>query len=390
MTSYWKPANLSAVIPSDLGVIIDTTQTVVGTVAIVLDTLSSAISAIKAFLIAFPVFDWASLLIRLVEEFRTNFLATGFYMCNMWDYPMRMYYMPSDDTFETSFEADLIASMTDSADPNRPQFTGEVAMLVMILGAPGLPDMSLLLKMAKDAFSWWKELQFAYESVTRTYGEESIVALEIAVKNGEILISDNPSEQTQQVLTIERSLQQCRDFIESGDFINTIIPAIPSLPTTPEYLKQFLNVVSENSKMSAYPSWQAASLRIILPPLVDVVDQALEPVIDMLRAGKNVVDTVTDLIDALDSKVQQLQRLLESIDTYIQLLDNLIAATGFYAIFVTAPDGIDGLTRELRAATNKPFADLEHGVFSGFSLVAGGPGVTAFKNLFGPIGGASV
>ena len=43
-----------------------------------------------------------------------------------------------------------------------------------------------------------------------------------------------------------------------------------------------------------------------------------------------------------------------------------------------------GLAQELDAATNQPFGEGE-GFYTGVALVAGGPGLTPFENLFGAI-----
>ncbi len=380
----WKQANMAGFLPEDFHTLISTTQSVMGVVSTVLGVLRGALNAVSSLLVAIPPYDFASALIALVDEFKSSFLGTGFYMANMWDYPVRQYYKGAG-TFVTTFESDLISSFTDTSDPNRPTFTGPVALFVLVAGAPALLNMRAVLDNAKAAFAWWTELSAVVARFTRKVSEAEIAELEAAVKRGDIKVSTNPSVQTLHAKKLHAAVANTRDFVSDADFLELILPNIPQLPATPAEVQAFVDKMNLATQTSTYPDWQSASLRTIIPPLVSVFDQALEPLLDGLRAGRDILRALESLVATIDAKVTYLENAASKIEEYVRLLDNLLAATGFYAIFLTSPSGIGGLVQQLRDSTEKPFGDLE-GYYSGFAVLAGGPGATPFQALFQPIG----
>lgn len=384
MTS-WKSADVSAFIPPELSSLISLAQSTTAYVAATLEALQAVISTIPTLPIS--GFDFASVLILAVEKFKADFLGTGFYACNMWDYPLRQLARSgSGGELFSEFEFDLRSSFTDPADPNVPPFSSDAAMIILVAGAPGLPAITSVMEGLAAAFSWWGELQGAYEEVRRRNSVASIEEIEAKIKSGEIKVNVHPSVQTQTLLQIVKL--KIAALLLTPDEVADKIDPVPSVTDSLKEILSWIEDANEKTSPSEYPDWQEISLRIIVPPLPDIVDQVFEPLIDALRSGRDIVKTLEEFIAALELKINQLDSTIDRINSYLAMLDGLISATGIYALYVTTDNGVDGLRHEISTATDRPFEDVGTAFFSGVAIVAGGPSLTPFKNLFGPIGGA--
>jgi len=385
----WQQANLSAIVPSELNSLISTAETTVSTVGAVLDAIKAAIDVIKSFLIPIPNFDFASALIIAVEKFREDFLGTGFYSANMWDFPLRQYYRSgiAGENFVTSFEDELVSSFADSQDPNVPPFNSSAAMLVLVGGAPGTTLLEPIVEGISLAFSWWAELKAVDDSLKKLNVELEIKNAVEAIIAGDIKGEGNDSQRSLLLQKLNRALRDLRERISPED-LQEIIDAglIPNTGSSVLEIENFIAAVNTSVGTSAYPDWQQISLRQIVPPIPDVVDQVFDPLIAALQTGRNILETVESIVEALEAKIDSLNSVIDRIEEYLSLLDALINATGLFALWVETSDGVSGLASELRAAGNKPFDNLDNGFYFGVALVAGSAGLTPFTNLFKPLG----
>lgn len=387
--SNWIQAKTSAFIPSSLNSVISTAQTVATTASTILGVVKGAIDFLKTFLIAFPAFDWASALAIAIEQFKNDFLATGFYMLNMWDYPLVQYNRSGGvvigESFESSFEADVTDAFFDEADPNRPPFSGNVAALILIGAAPSIDAVTNIIQIQKDAFTWWTEIKSVYDRLNKVNFELQVKAVCDAIKNGEIKFSKNPSEQTIQLLSLNLALQQVIQDIEPDAFEQNIKPYAPTINSTPKEILHFVGVVQEQVANPPYPNFEQTSLRTIILPLPQVFNDALDPLLAALATGRSITDTINALLDSLTLKIEALDNIVQSINGILSQLDNLLNDTSLLALYVTSSNGLSGLATEIANAKNKPLVGTT-GYYSGIVLIGGGPGLTPFKNLFGPIG----
>lgn len=382
----WQSANVSAFLPESLSTLVDTASTTASTVSGVLNAIGIAIEAISSILIGLPSFDFAGALILAVNQFKEDFLGTGFYACNMWDYPLQQFYKSgvSGESFVDSFEADLVGSFDDPGDPNVPSFNGSTAALVLVGGVSGLGPVAELVNQFANAFSWWTEIRECALQLSRVVKESEVLDALAAVKDGRITNDEHPSRRTLLVQQLQNSLDQMRRDLseEVVDELDT-----PTSSSSLGEIENFINAVSTLNTPSVYPDWQQISLRTIAPPLVDVVDQVFEPLIQALQTGRNIVAALESFITALDEKISALESVVANIELYLSQLEALLSATGLYALYVSSDSGMTGLASEINGASNKPFAGLDSGFYSGVTIVAGGANLAPFNNLFAPIGG---
>lgn len=373
----WKNATLSGIIPSEIATIANQAQTITSTVSTLLGIVKSAIDLARP-ITGFPNVDFASALITAVEAFKNDFLGFGFYTCAMWDYPLRQYYRSGagGEEFIESFQTDLLNSMTDPYDPNAPTFSGETAMLVLVGGTSG--ELSAIIDAivtVSTAFPTWGDIAKAADKVYEKVWEDTINSMAANLKETSYFdkVADNSK-------LVKKALKAKYEALEnlSVDDLKSIIPS--STPTLAE-VESFISDVESRVSASGYPDWESTTLRKIVPPLENLIDQALEPLIQSLQSGAGILAAIDEFLEVLDFKVVQLQQLTEKIDAALEALENISALGDLYSLYVTSSSGVGGLAQELQFSTNQPFG-TDKGFYFGAALLGGGPGITPFKNVF--------
>ncbi len=390
----WTESKFENILPPDFQDLLDLTQSTTGTVVAILGTLQVAMEAIQDFIGGPPPTDLASALADAIDDFRNDFLGTGFFAANMWDYPLRQFFRSGSggEPFLTSFVDDLAKAFTDTSDPNRPPFSTSAAMIVLVIGSDeGIEGLKQIFENIRVAFSWWREVQEIFTAFDKASENETFKVVEAQLRNGEIAAAAaTAADKTKEVQRFKQSVQDFRDFFGQDELDNEL-DSPPATGATTKDIQDFNESVetSASVKSSLYPDFQQFSLRTFVPPLVDVVDAVFDPIIANLRRGRNIVQTVEDYIETLDAKITLLVETAELIDEFVQQLDDLLALT-MAAVFITATtNGVLELRDELLVADNPPFQGFDNGLYSGIAIVAGGPSLNAFVNLFEPIGGTA-
>ncbi len=376
----WQSADMSELVPSELAELVSSASDIS-------DKIVTTLELVKGWVLLAGgnvsyVHDFASVLTELVKKFRTDFLGTGFYACNMWDYPLKQYYRSgsSGEIFSQSFLSDLSSSLTDAHDPNVPTFEGNVAMLVIVGTATGLDQIVPTIKIARDAFFNWKELSAITDSLvikTKQLGINDYIS---RLQSGEIKSSERVAVQSSKVQQLERVL---RDVVYMTLDAVEAITIVPN-PTLKD-VEDLITYVNTNVASSTYPDWESVTLRKILPPVVDIVDVVLEPLIGTLQSGTDTLKAIQELIALVEIKIAQLQAINARMATYLSQFVNLISMTGLYTLWVTSSTGVVPLASSLLDATSTPFG-TSNGFYYGVTLLAGGAGLAPFENLFRSVG----
>lgn len=386
----WQTANTAAFIPPELTTLVSTADGIASSAATVLGTIQAAIDLLSNIVIGIPPFDWLAGLDTLVEDFKNDFFSTGIFALNMWDYPIfqiNSIGAVTGQSFASSFEADVIAAFGDEDDPNRPAFTTDASALLLVAGAADPGTSLTALQAVRDAFSWWDEIAQTADQLNRINVETQVKGVEDAIQQGNIVFDTNPSKQTAFLFALRRAMQDAKDLVSTSAFETNIEPIAPNTASTPQEILNFINAVEAEVRNPPYPNFQEISLRTIVPALQETFDRALDPLVATLATGRSITDTIDAFVAALQQKIDSLNNIVNSINTILSQLDNLISLTTLDALFVSTSSGLTGLTSEISAAGNKPLGG-ELGYYTGVVLVGGGAGLTAFNNLFGPIGGA--
>lgn len=373
---------MSGFLPPELSALTSSASTVATGASTVLQAIAAAVDIAKNFLTEFPAFDFLSGFDTEVDNFKNDFLATGLYGSLLWDYPLvQLLRSGSGGEPFSQFSSDLASSLLDSQDPNVPPFTSSAAMFVLVGGFPGIPGALELLKATAAGFSWWEELSESVDALQKKSDDEQLREVQEAIFQGSIKFSDNPSIQTQRGLTFKQARKNARELL-SSDVVDGLTK--PTVNSNPQEVLDFVNAVNAQIASSSYPDWQQISLRTIVPPLVDVADQALDPIVQALAAGRGAVSNAEALSANLSAKVNAINTAVAQITQFINLLDQLLALTGLYALFISTNNGVEDLATQLQAAEDAPFDDL-NAFYFGTAFVAGGPSVAPFTNLFSTI-----
>ena len=164
------------------------------------------------------------------------------------------------------------------------------------------------------------------------------------------------------------------------------VEAITIVPNpTLKDVEDLITYVNTNVASSTYPDWESVTLRKILPPVVDIVDVVLEPLIGTLQSGTDTLKAIQELIALVEIKIAQLQAINARMATYLSQFVNLISMTGLYTLWVTSSTGVVPLASSLLDATSTPFG-TSNGFYYGVTLLAGGAGLAPFENLFRSVG----
>ena len=421
----WKTASLADVLPDGTSDIITSIQSLLTIVTTPLDLVSSTLTAASTFLTNFPLFDLMKTLRESLEKYKTDFTLTGMYLCPMLDYPLKQLqskasfgaeidpvtgelkyqseFSPEIDytklafngqTFNSSFVADLANSFDDLYDTKRPMFKGDVAMLVIVMGGSTINNLDLDLGE--------NNIGNVFGGLSATTGN-MIAQMERLRKMHDLGVAREVAEKSSKdvgiVATRVRRVVKAKQVL--GQLDNSVFGGINVPfdiaaghyhfdnvnPTELDWevdIVPVLETVEEQITLSQYPDWSKFSMREFLPEIVEIVDLIFDPIIDMLKSGENFLQQILDLIATIKAKIKRLQDIIYQIDNILNKFDIILNSIGFHALYLTASNGVDELKTKLENAGSVPFTGT--GFYSGFSLLTGGPQVTAFKLLLGPVG----
>jgi len=402
--SSWVSANMSNLLPSEVDTIIDLISSLSTTVKVPLELTVSILNVAKTVLVSLDAFDPASILRDTIETFKNSILGAGFYVCDMWDYPVLQLinvidhgpdseFNYSGNTFENSFRQDLLDSFDDIYDIRRPTFSGSCAMLVLVVGKGTLDEVDISpdesnfgesfkgfqnaigqasygLHQARYRLFWTKAKQ-----VAENQSSDKVAARVNRVQTAFKLFSFLSSSDLD-AIELPYDQSSGRSFFEDDDlvindisYIDDILPVIESV---------------ENAyKQSEYPDWKSVRLSDIYPELVELVDIGFDAVLSLFVAGSTILESVVELINSIQAKLDWLDSIIDLIDQLIEDLDDMLNTTGLHALFISSNDGIEGLKTKLENATNVPFDG--NGFFAGMTILAGGDATSIIQTLFSPL-----
>jgi len=409
--AQWVSANLAMLLPPGTQTILDTIDSLLSVVKAPLDLMVTILDTAKNLVLAFSLFDFIPELRGLIEDFKAKILGSGFFVCPMWDYPVRQLtravnspnYVGPDDTFgmidksghefKTSFLKDLLSSFDDERDPNRPQFTGPCAMLVLVRAAR-TPE-QLGISSGED------NLGDAWGGLGSALGEASKAVRTIRFRAALAMIKEAAQHQSKDY--VQGRVERAERAIQLLSFMSDDeLDAVP-YPENEETGGMFFDDIEDPSELdwsadcvpvlesleaqyqpSAYPDWSRITLRDINPNLVSLVDYVFDPIIDLLQSGITLKQKLIDLIDAIKSKIEYLQSIIDSIQVIIDEIERLLNATGFHALYVTSSIG----TVDLRIqAVDAEGPSIEGPFFyAGMTLLAGSDAKVIFDTLFAAVG----
>jgi len=403
----WKSANLAALLPPGTETILDTIEGLVTVVSVPLEIITTILDTAKSLIVSFSLFDFLSILSDLIEEWKESFLGSGFFICDMWDYPVRQLLTPtttdygpdqtfdklnlSGHVFEDSFLAALSGSIDDTKDPFRPQFAADCSMIILVRAGstPEALGLEAGEDSAGDSFAGMSESIGTAAKAIRTVRMRSMLA-----KLKEAAQASSSDRVQVRVERVEQALQMFGQM--SDDEIDAVL--FPEDEDTGvlffedktateldwlEDITPILESIEGQYEPTSYPDWTRIALRDIHPDLVRLADELFDPVIDLLQTGSDLKQQLVDFIDAIKAKVDYLQDLVDTIDEIVDDIERLINATGFHALYVSSSTGVDGLISKAQNAENVPFDG--NNFYSGITIVAGSDTKAVFDALFGPI-----
>lgn len=402
--AQWVSANLSNLLPGAVDTIFDAVDALVTVVSTPLKAVQSALNVAATFLVSLDPLDWLASVRSLIEDFKKNILGSGYYLLDMWDYPIKQLepttFGPtntiasinlSGTPFETSFQQDLIDSFDDLKDVKRPQFTGSCAMMIIVVGRGTIDDLNIMPEEDHIGFAW-KGLDSAINNAGRAIQElRWRAAMTVMRSVAERQSQDNVATRVERVQRAFRLFgamtREELDLLpvpmdpETGDsfFEN----ANPDLLDWGDDIAPILETIEVNFEATEYPDWERATLYEVYPDLAIIVDFVFDAVLDLFQSGFTILQAVKDLVNAIQAKLDELDRLIELIEELEEQIKAFLDATGFHVLFVTSDNGVSGLISKVENATDLPFAG--NGFYAGMALLTGGPAATPFKALFSPI-----
>lgn len=411
----WVSANMAAFLPDGTTDIFASINDLTSVITPPLELVQSALEAAKIFLIGLDPFDWLGALAATIEDFKNAFLASGIYVCQMWDYPVRQIHQEvpgravgevaygPDNTigtfnisaghiFEESFLQDLNDSFDDRLDPNAPRFRSNVSMLVLVTGTPGINDIRISTE--EDS------LIDAFQGLAGVIGGAARNIRALRLKNMLARIkstaqAQEPSKVSVRVNRIERSIHlvgllsdQEIDAIEypeddtgayfEGRDLNTLDWISEVIPILEAVESQFLS--------SKYPDWNKLSLVNLHPDIQNIIDAVFDPVIDLLQSGSSITNATVAMINAISDKITELEELIERISDIQEEIDRLLNVTGLHALYISTSQGIPDLQDKLLNATDVPFTG--NNFYAGMALLAGEDAKVTFDALLATVGEA--
>ena len=411
MAARWVDVNFEKMLPPGTLDIINTVQGLLAVVQTPLEILSTTLEAAKTFLLTFPAFNFLGILADVVKDFKASLLGSGFFICEMWDFPIKQLKPVDEYGYETNgpdaiagqysyagtefshFKTTLINSMYDLRDPNRPQYRDACALAVMVVAVGSLDKLPIGLydgNIAQGIFSGMSSnVKGASYELHRTRYRGAFLRMRLAAE------SYPPGYAARRVERVEKALRAY------NAFDNSAIDAIP-IPFNAETGDQFfestdptsldwdndiapvLEIIEDLRTNASYPDWKSMVLSDLYPPIVDIINTVFDPVIEMLEIADDFKKAIIALIDGMKRMIQQLAAIINEIDKILEQIENFFKLTGFYGVFITSATGIPGLVEGLNKATNPPLPGAK-GFFSGFAMVAGSDILYPFKTLLLPI-----
>lgn len=403
--AQWVSANLAALLPSEVDAIFTAIDSLLDVVSIPLQAVSSILNISKELLVSLPIDDWTDIVRGLINDFRNNLLGSGYYILDMWSYPLKQL-EPGEhgpdvvygnnvrltgDKFSESFLRDLNASFDDQYDPNVPKFTSDVAMLVIVMAKATIDELFISTEEGNVGYAW-RGFKESIEGAARALNE---LRWRVAWSKIRAAAEKQPSDKV--AVRVERVQEAFRLFtyVQRKELDSIPIPLVSSSGESffentdendlnwTEDIVPILESVEALYEKSSYPDWRRGTLRDVNPTLSEAVDYIFDAVLNLLEKGSTLKESIIALIDAIQAKLDRLQELIDRIQDLIDRIDDILNTTGFHALFVQSSNGITGLRQKLLAVENDPFT--ADGFFAGMAVLVGGIGVTAFNTIFSPI-----
>jgi hypothetical protein len=289
----------------------------------------------------------------------------------------------------------LIYSFEDEKDTNRPQFSGPVAMMVVVTGKGTIDDLNVMPEEDNLSDAWKgfaasienagralqeKRWKASFETI-RTVAEaqlENKVSVRVQRAQRAFTLLGHMTRDELDVIPIPMDPGTGKSFFEDVDTID-----IQSAIDWQDDVVPILEAIETNFDAREYPDWERATLYEVYPDLATILDTIFDAVIDLFQKGTTIYQAVIDLIDAIQNKLDELDRLIEQIDEMVEQLEAFLNATGMHVLFLTSNDGVEDLQTQIENATDLPFSG--RGFYAGMAVLVGGPKVDAFKTLFSPI-----
>ncbi len=457
----WKSANLGALFPPEVSAMASSASSVVSAVSPILDLVKSGLEVARLVLSDLTViWNPADALATALEDFIQDFRATGIYYLPVLDkgledvaklqinfrddarlfdglpiseeedfddnssihkqerirkayraYFFNRYLGGSTGNSFNRFKRRIISSFDDAGDYERPVFAGDVAGVVLCVGAPSFAEYLNVLVQLADLFTNINEIKQLTRRLSNIMGEGMLdtfdhggdkvkkemegsnpFSLEIGrpVRKNAVFVYYDDGILTPELVAVDDgqggfvgrngyTASGTVTYDEDAEITGLTISTDPhdDQKVTVEYIPQRL--------YSIPPDWTTINLDRLFPIIFEIADQYLLPLVNALRAGANIDDSMGFIIDAIERKVNELDEIVTTLSELIDVFDNIIGATGIYSIYVSSNSGIEGWKTELQNAANEPpFNEFDYFV-GGIVLLAGGPQLTAFDNFFSGI-----
>ena len=413
----WRSANLANIVPSAVLDVVSSVRDLLGYVTTILDVIKSILGTIKG--IAGLAFDFLNVLRDQLIGIKNDFLFTGMYSCNMIDYPVRQLtrvdptnYGPDFDftkaafgghNFKTSFLSDFTASFLDMYDSNRPVFSNDCSMLLLVAGAASLD--ALPINPSGDIWAMFSGLGPTSSNALKRINKFRTMFMFHLIRS----YADQQSPKTAQAY-FKRTASAFKLYNRLSDDEAAGISSIPFDPITGQYyllhatkkdkdgyyvldssllnwtkdVEPFLTEVELTAAHSNYPDWNRLSLKDINSGLVELIDAVFDPIIDLfVVAPGGILQQISKLVDAIQKKIDYLEGIIDVMDSILERIDEILRTTGISALFVNTSGGTNDLRLKTLNATNLPFT--AKGYFSGIAFLVGGTPVTIFNNTLGLI-----
>jgi hypothetical protein len=408
--AQWVEVNLSAILPAPLdpnnpASLFAVIKTTLELARIPINISLTALNIAKTFLMALPTIDPVKILRGMIEKFKTDFMGSGFYLCDMWDYPIKQlaikghgptstfgYIDITGGKFHDTFVTDLAVSFDDIPDTNRPQFSGSCGMIVIVLGSAHIDDLRLFAEEGSLGETWAglaqdirgtalavNEIRYraAFAKILAAAElnqfQEKTASRMFRAQNAFRLFSQMSKEE-RAILHIPTNSVTGERFFEDQD---------PKDIDWDRDIAPMMDEIESFVLVPKYPDWTRTTLKEIFPELVVVVDTLLDSVLDLLQAGTNIVEEIINIINVITSKLEEFDAVIAMIDQFVEMIEQFLDTTGFYGIWLTTGNGVSDLKKQLLESTGGPITTS--GFFSGMAILAGGDAMKPLEMLFSPI-----
>lgn len=404
----WKSANLVKILPPGTTTLIEGIEALLATIKTLLEPIKAILGTVKTFvsIFSFDLMDFLGMVRDLVEDFKNDLKMGGMYICNMLDYPLKQLSKRkgynhtfdystltiSGDSFVTSYLNDLASSFNDANDYNKPTFKSDCAMLVLVAGAPSMEELNITYGDGGlgDLF---EGLGGGIGSANREiFKARARLMFSKFMQSAKLLPSDKIATRTKRLL---RSFKMF-NWLDSTKLDGVHVHFNPTTgkqfaegidPSNLNWEEDILPTIESIEEVfrnaSEYPDWNSITLKDIVPSMVNLIDAVFDPVLDLLETGYKFDNFLDKLVKVLENKITFLGDLVYRIDVIMEKLEFLMHYSGFNALFVNTSGGIQDLNAKLLNAGNMPFKG--NNFYTGFTLISGGPQVTAFNAFFGPV-----